>query len=238
MYMPKFYRQESGLISIPFGYTKWQVTWTLDNVLEGFKHFFSEHGRYPMAHELVNCAYLPTPKTLDRKFGGITKIRGLLGLNDVDYRKGALRSAVSARIGKRGFDLEEEMYQMLASRFHEPFVHYQSRIALSAYGSSTRVDFLVYHRDGKFAIDVFYPDNERSRFSNNVAMKIKIYKNFPFRVYLVVGNPEIGSEMIVENQTNAVNYRNANIVMLTKEEFSKTVGEYQPLPDPYISLSS
>lgn len=41
---PRFYKQEKGLLLAPQGILKWHISWTLDNVLEGFKLFYKERG--------------------------------------------------------------------------------------------------------------------------------------------------------------------------------------------------
>jgi hypothetical protein len=224
-----YYRQEKGVINIPPDKDKFHISWTQDNILCGFRKFYEDNGRWP-DHTDNSCPYLPNVKTLQRKFGGITKIRSILGINDIDHRKGVYRSDISRIVGKRGFTLEEDVYKLLVDRFHEPFVHYQSR-AMPA--SGIRVDFVVYHKKGKFAIDVFYPDNNKIRFSTNVSLKYKTYKSFPFELYLCVGNDQLFTSDIENNIASSKIDRNPNVILVGLNDFIQRMGQYQPLDNPY-----
>jgi hypothetical protein len=161
-------------------------------------------------------------------------VRRHLGLSDaeIDHRKGKIRSEKATHIGRRGFYIEQKLYSTLLERFHEPYVHNQARVVLPH--QLMKVDFIVYHREGKFIVDVFYPDHSSSRFANNVAMKFGNYTNFPLKTFLVVGNPKVTHEMIESNNLNAHNKRNKNLTLVTFEEFLTEIQKYQPLQDPYL----
>ena len=146
---------------------------------------------------MASVPYLPNVKTLERKFGGIVSIRRHLGIQNADYRSGEERSQTATRVGRGGFSLEESVYHRLVNLFHEPFVHNQARIVVGE--QHLKVDFIVYHKQGRFAVDVFYPDTNRQRYSNNIALKYKTYFNFPLTLYLCIGNEEITEDMIVQN---------------------------------------
>jgi len=64
---------------------------TLDNVRNGLERFNKEHGHYPAAEEIDICPYLPSARQIQKKFGGLKKLRSVLGLNDLDYRTGSRR---------------------------------------------------------------------------------------------------------------------------------------------------
>jgi hypothetical protein len=227
------YSQPTGLLIPPEGTDKTFISWTLDNVLEGFKYYFKQHNKWPDHLDLNTCAYLPSVKTLERKFGGMKGIRSELGLNDIDHGKGTARSKIATSIGKRGFNLEEEVYSILVNKFYEPFVHYEARITKSTEsGKSLNVDFLVYHNKGKFAVDVFWPDSALRRFEANAYMKFKTYWKFPYKLFLVVGNPTITKSMM-DIFIHNTKYQNNNLALLSMNDFIKQVGEYQALLNPY-----
>lgn len=229
-----FFRKENGLLVKPAGISKWRVSWSLENVLEGFKEFILIHGHYPNQEEIDEYQFLPSIKTIERKFGGIVKIRSLLGLTEIDLSRGQNRSTIAAKIGERGFELEESTYRLLVERFHEPFVHKESRITINNERRSVRVDFLVFHKKGKFAVDVFYPKEGSRSLANNVAVKYRVYKNFPFLVYVVVGNPIFNESQLAMNNHAAVKERNKNVILITIKSFISEIGELQPLREPYL----
>ena len=120
------------------------------------------------------------------------------------------------------------------NKFHEPYVHNQSRVIIDD-NLSVRVDFIVYHLKGKFAVDVFYPEENRTRFNNNVRMKYKLYKNFPFTIYLCIGNQAINNEMIKVSDKSSKELRSENVKPITYEGFIEKLGEYTPLENPYAN---
>src|SRR3989338_5371735 len=129
---PSFLKQEKGLLVVPENVQKYHVSWTIDNIICGFQKFFVDNGRWPVAADMRLCPYLPNVKTLERKFGGIKKVRLVMGLDLVDFASGESRSKISKNIGERGFQIEEQLYKTLTKRFHEPFVHCQARVVIDA----------------------------------------------------------------------------------------------------------
>lgn len=230
--MPRsFFKQEKGLLIPPPGVSKWRVSWSLDNVLEGFKHFYQEHGRWPLGNDLMSCPYLPNTKTIERKFGGIVEVRKKLGIDQPHFNAGSRRSKKASELWTRGFVLEEEIYEKLLHRFHEPFVHNQGRMDLGQ-GSVGRADFIVYHTGGKFFVDVFFPDDAQNRFASNVVAKVRTYQNICYPIFLVVGNPTISQQAIELHLSKMKLALNPHLTFLTKEKFLDTLGDFQPLQNP------
>ncbi len=230
--MAKFYKQPEGLLIPPEGFDKWHVAWTLENVLSGFKEFYRLNKRWPIGNDLPLCPYLPNVKTLERKFGGIVKIRQILGLDNPHFNRGVMRSERAGRIFSRAFTVEQQLYSELVIRFHEVFVRNQSRVVVHE-SKSVRVDFLVFHASGRFAVDIFFPDQEKNRFASNVTAKYKIYRGFPGLLYLVVANPKIETLVLENNMVHAKAERNNCTKLLTLQEFREEIVKYNPLPDPY-----
>ncbi|MBI4135117.1 hypothetical protein HY477_00050 [Candidatus Uhrbacteria bacterium] len=229
---PKFLKQETGLLIVPESVPKYHVSWNIDNVISGFKKFFADNKRWPVAADMRLCPYLPNVKTLERKFGGIRNVRHIMGIDVVDFSSGESRSKIAKTIGARGFQAEEQMYELLVKRFHEPFVHGQARVVVNS--TSLNVDFLVYHKAGKFAVDILYPDSDPYRISNNLHMKYKTYKHFPYLLFLVVANTDIKEDVITkwltsEKRTNF----NDMLITLTYGTFLKRMEDFQPFIDPY-----
>ncbi len=237
--MAKFYKQERGLINLPPGFDKWHVSWTLDNVLEGFKEFYKQNERWPVHTDFTSCTYLPSVKTIERSFGGIRKVREQLGITNTDLRTGNDRTEVMKRIWKRGLSAEEDLYKYLIKVFHEPYVHSQSRFIIGE--QTLRVDFLIFHKLGRFAIDIFYPENNPNNYSSNISAKYRIYQNFPIPIYLCIANPAITMNEITKNITSSDiaskrfggKERNKKATLVDLPGLYSSLGEYAPLPDPY-----
>lgn len=233
--MAKFYKQPEGLLIPPPGFDKFHVAWTLENVLAGFRKFLEDNKRWPTIYEIDATPYLPSIRTLQRSFGGIKQVRRTLGVDevDIDLTRGERRSRAAAGMIKRGWGFEKEVFEYLLDKFHEPYVHNQARVYL---GSEVFVvlDFVVYHDKGKFAVDVFFPHSRKQNFSTNINAKYRAYKDFPFTVYLVIGNPDITEEEIAHNTSRAITLRNKNAKLLSYKAFKEVVGKLEPLTDPYV----
>src|SRR3990167_9427156 len=76
--------------------------WTLENLRDGLLYFYELNGRYPTAPEIDNFDYLPSSRQIQRKFGGLEKLRTLLGHTEVSFSKGVYRSRIAQIVGKRG----------------------------------------------------------------------------------------------------------------------------------------
>ena len=131
----------------------------LDFIKKGFERFHSEHGRYPNAYEINHCEYLPGTKTIDRRFGGMRALRSILGHATIDMREGNIRSIKCVDINKRGFIVEQYIYDILCKKFDKQSIHKEFP---PADDKRTRVDFYVHTKSGNFFVDVFYPNDPES----------------------------------------------------------------------------
>ena len=68
--------------------------WTLEKIREGFERFRVEHGRLPIAPEIDKLDYLPSSRQIQRKFGGLEKLRADLGYEDTHFGRGTYRSEI------------------------------------------------------------------------------------------------------------------------------------------------
>lgn len=160
-----------------------EIKWTLDKIREGFERFKVENGRLPISPEIDKLDYLPSARQLERRFGGVRKLRAMLGYKETDFGRGEYRRAISVRTGKRGRDAELELEKKLREKFGEVFVHTERIFD----DSKNRVDFYVYTPSGNFGIDIFYTNTIRD-LQKNINLKIDKYHNFKEPLYFVVGN--------------------------------------------------
>ncbi|TAK58458.1 hypothetical protein EPO14_03895 [Patescibacteria group bacterium] len=159
--------------------------WTVEKIKEGFGRFVTEYGRLPMAPEIDKLDYLPSARLIQSKFGGLEKLRAVLGYKDTHFGKGKFRSKIATRVNARGRDAELALEKVLREKFGEVFVHTERFFD----DSKNRVDFYVYSPDGNFGIDIFYTDTMRD-LQKNINIKIDKYSKFPHQLFLVVGNKD------------------------------------------------
>jgi len=137
-----------------------QKPWTQEELSIGLKQFFTEHSRYPTAPEVDAYPYLPSARSIERRFGGLIKLRQTLKLDtQPDFRSGKHSSERAHLIGARAHDMEKIVYEFLIKKFGREFVH---REYFFIDDKRTRADFFVYDREQGFCIDVFYPASRRN----------------------------------------------------------------------------
>lgn len=200
------------------------MSWTEQKIKEGFERFFSEHGRYPTAHEIDSYDYLPSSRQIQRKFGGLPFLRQKMGHPTADFTKGEIRSSKARFIGKRGLDYEQLVKKFLIDKFGEMFVHEQQ--PTSDYTS--RFDFVVYAKNKQFGIDVFFPESIRN-VVGCVNHKEKIYGKTNFEVIFVQANSTISQENIELLIKRRKNPLPKNIHIFNTDIFFRWANELKPL---------
>jgi len=63
---------------------------SIDDYKKAFEDFKSSNGHYPSSKEIDTCPYLPTSRTIQRKFFSLKLLRTQIGLTgiEIDKRKG------------------------------------------------------------------------------------------------------------------------------------------------------
>lgn len=168
-----------------------QEVWSKENISDGFRKFYDENGRYPVADEIDRYEYLPSSRQIQRSFGGLVKLRKELGLEIDNYGIGSSRSKIATIIGTRGGQAEREMEKWLVDYFGEHFVHVEK--PLYKYFDPTidiqkrykqRADFFIYAQGREFCIDVFFARDIRT-LKRVVNIKELKYTGLLIDVYLV-----------------------------------------------------
>ncbi len=138
-----------------------KLKWTLESIQIGFEKFKKEHGRFPTATEIDSSVYLPSSRQIQRRFtGGLPALRQQLKLaGPTDFTKGAYSSERARRINERAHKIEQKVYEYLTQKFGKMCVH---REYFFTDDQRTRTDFFIYHKDGTFSVDVFYPKDRRN----------------------------------------------------------------------------
>lgn len=203
--------------------------WTIERIKKGFERFQSENGRLPIAPEIDQLDYLPSSRQIQRKFGGLEKLRGALGYDDVHFGKGANRSAIAKRTNKKGREVELELEVELRKKFGEVFVHTERIFDME---NKNRVDFYVYTPDGNFGIDIFYTETMRD-LQKNVNVKIDKYTNFPHKLYFVVANSVFNQDELDAYMRDKKKALPADTSILTLETLHKVINSKTSYPNPF-----
>ncbi|MEN9613721.1 MAG: hypothetical protein RLZZ347_28 [Candidatus Parcubacteria bacterium] len=204
--------------------------WTIEKIKVGFERFKAQNGRLPTGPEIDQLDYLPSARQIQRKFGGLEKLRSELGYEYTHFGKGKYRSEIASRINVKGRQVEISLEKILKEKFHEVFVHTEKVFD----DSKNRVDFYVYCPDGNFGIDVFYTGTMRD-LQKNVNIKIDKYQNFTHRLYLVVANNDFEQQELngyMVSKKKALPQDSTIVTLDTLFEIMKNKRSY---PDPFIT---
>lgn len=157
--------------------------WQIEDLKRGFEKFYEMHGHYPASHEIDTFEYLPTSRSIQRKFGGLIRTREELGLNtSFDLRTGEHSSKRAKKINARAHKIEKEIYDYLVDIFGVEFVH---REHFFTDDRRTRTDFFIYCKNGNFSVDVFFP-KDRHNFIGCLNSKMKTYRDINMLKYPVI----------------------------------------------------
>ena len=158
-----------------------QRGWSFEDIKKGFEQFYKLHKRHPTSREVDNFEFLPTSRSIQRRFGGLVEIRKALGLkSSSDFRTGEYCSQRAKKINER------------AHRLRKKFIlfdwHFWYRVVHREYfftdDRRTRTDFFIYNKMETFC-DVFYP-NDRHNFIGCLNSKMHTYGSKTMLQYPVI----------------------------------------------------
>lgn len=159
--------------------------WNIITIEQAMKRFKEENGQWPTATQFDMCDYLPSARSIQRRYGGLPALRGQLGLKDTHFNQGEHRSDLAKRINVEGRELEVRAYEFLKDVFGEICVHEQK-----PYGDGTkRLDMYVYAPEYNFGVDTFKAIDYFS-LTKNLRHKLKNYEGFQEPLFLVYECPE------------------------------------------------
>ena len=193
------------------------IKWTLEKIKNGFKSFYKEFGHYPTAHEVDSYAKLPSSKQIQRNFGGLVAFRKEYGFGDADLTKGKHSSERARIINQRAYKTEKEVHVYLVSMFGVEYVH---REYFFNDDRRNRTDFYIYHKDGNFSVDVFYPKNLRM-VNGCLNSKLKTYvgTKIEYSIIFLMMNDSISIEQLQKLIKNKKNTLRDNQTVMTLGEF-------------------
>lgn len=209
-----------------------QKPWTREELSAGLKHFFDTNSRYPTATEVDTYPYLPSVRSIERRFGGLVQLRKQLGLKgQSDFRSGQHSRERARKINSRSHKIEQTVYDFLQDMFGKEFVH---REYFFTDDRRTRADFFVYDSKKGFCVDVFYPSNRRNLIGC-LNSKLKTYHTKHMRQYPVIFlqmNEDISQDTLdkmIRNKKNALATGQYLMAWGTLQEFCRSKGSLQVL---------
>jgi hypothetical protein len=203
--------------------------WTIEKIKEGFERFRNEHGRLPLAPEIDQLIYLPSSRNIQKRFGGLAKLRSQLGYEHSHFGRGIFRSKIATRVNSRGRNVELTLEKILRDKFGEVFVHTEKIFD----ASKNRVDFYVYSPDGNFGIDVFYTETMRY-LQSNINIKMNKYHKFPLRLFLVVANETFKQKDLEQYAKSKIKPLSPTTKIVTMKTFLDVIKSKKVYPNPLI----
>ncbi len=198
-----------------------QLAWTREEVIAGISKFIEDNDRFPKGVEFDSFPYLPSVRSIQRTFGGLINLKKEMGISE-SYHSGEYRSAIAKKINLRGQKDEQMIGTELEKRFGEVCVHYQGL----AGSRKERLDFVVYHKTGKFGVDTFFPE-DIVNFGAIINIKQKKYQMFSNPIFFVVMNGSLTMAQIRDVLTRKDNALQKNISVLTLDSFLLELNKYQ-----------
>lgn len=183
---------EAGLRTARLGHQG--TEWTKAEILAGLAYFFKLNERYPTAREIDNFEYLPSSRSIQRKYGGLVLLRKeLIPESHSNYTAGVYRSEMASKTYKRAALYEEEFYRFLCENF-EPIAIHEHKIIRPGNVAS---DYFLYLSETKgIVIDLFYAQDIHS-FGGIVNIKLKRYSALPYKtIFISVGNERLDIEHV------------------------------------------
>jgi hypothetical protein len=202
----------------------------MELVKEGLERFLKENGHMPTGPEIDTCSYLPSARQLQRKFGGVKKVRAALGYEDTDFGSGTFRTQSSTKTTKRGTQAERDLEKYLVGHFGELYVHTEKRYGLRG----QRIDFVVFSPDGNLGVEIFCTETRRNM-ADNINIKVDKYVDFPknLQLFFVVANDKFSQEEIdsfCRNWSKLKRIPSAKVVSL--KTFYEVVSPMRRFDDP------
>lgn len=144
-------------------------TYTKEDIIKNINLFIEKNNREPSSFDFNSKNNLPDKRTIERRFGGLRKLRQELNLYP-DHRTGKKRTNTAIEINQRAVEWNSRIYKRLLNFFDERFIHRESSIFDDR---RNRTDFKIYGNK-TFLVDIFYPTTRHSLFGC-VALKQKKY---------------------------------------------------------------
>lgn len=180
-----------------------------------FEDFYKTNGHYPTSVEITKNLGVSS-RTLERKFGGVVKVRELLGLEATDFTKGPARSQKASVSTSLSYLEQTRLYKKLLPIFGVYYIHEQAPYADTA---RQRSDFKIFHSQGVFYVDIFYASS-RETMIGCIGAKIKKFdpRLIWGEIILINTNKDLDESItsIIKNRKNPLP---KNISIMSESQF-------------------
>ena len=160
-----------------------------DEVLSALLQLKKELGHEPTAKEIDKCRYIPSSRQLQRRWGGLQKLRGEVGFKVKDHTKGATRSAKAKEVNDRCDEYEARILMEIIKKYHDPEnfttdvireYAYQHYMEDGDWYKNIKCDVAIVQREKKHVImfDFFYPADEQSA-QGCIRSKLRKMEKYP-----------------------------------------------------------
>jgi hypothetical protein len=194
------------------GYSDFNYYATIEDYQNAFNKFKDENGRFPSTIDMDNSEYLPTSRTILRKFGSIKVLREMIGLEglELDMRTGEQKRSLLSILNDNGMKSENILYEELLKHYEPMQIHRQEPYT-DMIKNLSRSDFGIYDGDRHFYIDTFVPRHLQSLIgcANLKLNKFKKY-NIDAEIYLVIANTEMNEAWFERKEMEA--YRAKDLI--------------------------
>ena len=199
------------------------MLWPLEKIKEGLENFKNKYGRYPTAPEINLDIHLPNTRYIERHFGGVVKLRQILGFDVVDFSQGQPREFARQTL-KRANKSINELYQLLVINFGKMRVHREFMIDYT--NNMRRCDFYIFLKEKEpLIVECFYPTTFQT-FTGCLNLKQKKYQKIDEKIIYVNMNNDLDPivcQSLIKKKKNQFR-ENESLVNLTEfTEFCKSM---------------
>lgn len=162
--------------------------WTTEKIKIAIEDFKNKHGHYPSTPEMNSPLFSgPSPRTIQRKFTSVVKLRELLNLPITDFTRGHTRSEAVKKASKLAAIESNKLYQYLVAKLGVTSVHRE--FLLDYPYTNKRCDFCLFtkinNETSQIFIDCFY-NKDRASLINSLNIKIKNHRSLQTNIYTKV----------------------------------------------------
>jgi hypothetical protein len=198
-----------------------------EEVIKNLTKLKNELGHEPNAFEIDACAYLPSSRQVQRRFGGLQTLRKDAGFESFNHCAGEKRANIASMANKRASKYEAEVINKLFIKYHDNknfsktvtrHYAYQQWLPDEGHYINIACDVAITDRVKKHVvlIDFFYPKDMNS-FTGCVRSKINKLEKHPvslfnctYEVLFVCMNPDITQKTIDENEIKKIKVLSMN----------------------------
>ena len=195
-----------------------------NKIRDGILRFIQENGHEPTVTEIDACEYLPSARKIQRRYGGVQKLREEFGFTK-SFQVGEHSRQRSKKAYKENLLSEKTVFKKLKDKYGIDRVHFHYPLCDDG---RYRSDFGIFEGRDLYVMDIFYASTWQS-FVGCVNIKIRKHKDAQspvsdgYRAHILIActNPDFTQKMINTFTKNKKNKVPDNMRIMSYEAFSK-----------------